>query len=861
MKRLPLYPTHPEIALRTASPRARNTECTACPLHEGTKSVCMPADGQPGGVLIVGEAPGKMEDRMGRPFSSAPNQHVRQLVKRWWSGPVVYDNALRCPIVDLKKLKPAHIASCREYGADVDAYTQPSRIICLGNVAVLSVLGHRPAGVTNARGGFAYTRNGTPVFILPNPLLAMRNRFLKADFEEDLRLALTATPTAPDMSLEARLVYSTADARVASRYLNTAVSVSYDVETSGKMGNPDFQIECLGAMTDEGRLFVWTREAMRDPEAREPLRRMLANPNVGKITQNGKYDDRAVLVDLKAHVLGTLFDTRLGRKLLEPEASADLETIGYLVGMGGHKEEADDKLAVICAELRRLADPLPALTPTGKVRKIPPPKFAVDAETLRQIREGEDAKAFAFRYLDPVTLYRYNARDVYVTHTASILLRERLRARPQLQRVWTVLTSPVNDAIRYLEHWGIGCDRAAVQNFAAYCQSKIDEATKVLNTAAPGLNPNSVPQVSDFLYGKLGLKPFKFTPTGRPSTDNDVLEAYASKHAAINALVQNRSYTKLNGTYALGMLMHIRADGRIHPSILIDGTRTGRFSCADPNLQNIPRAEGTVDAAFARNCFIARPGWRLVELDYSQIEVRVAALLSGDPVMIADLCAGIDIHMNNATLSCQAAFGISPAVWATMSKDARKPYRTKIKTATFAKLYGKTARALAHEWGVPVSEVDKINAVIWGRYKVLNAWTKQQIQRAQKLGYVETWWDGEPAMRRYIPQIADSDEGMRQHAENEAVNTPVQGTAAHFTAASIAKLVQWIIEESFPAIMVITVHDSIMFEVPVPYVDELAHSARKVMRSHNSNGVPIDVECKTGTSWGSMTDYVFTEDQ
>ena len=863
MKTLPMYPSQPQAAIARSSPLARNAFCTLCALHESVRTVCIPAEGKPGGLLVVSETPGKIEDQSGRGYLGASGKYVRTLVEKFWSGPIAFDHAVRCHAA---APTDKHIDACRPYGAQLLREVNPSRIVCFGNAAVESVLGHRPPLLSAQRGyGFLFNLldDPVPVFFMPNPVFALKNRMFKAEFERDVKWLLTCDAPEPSFDASTHLVTNEAEAHSAVYALRQSEWFAYDVETTGKMGNADFRLEALTAMgVGEPDSWTWTREALRDPKACAPLSALLADPAIGKTTQNGKYDDRAVLSYLRAHVAGTRFDTRLGRKLLEPEADARLDTLAYLVGLGGHKAEAEEALSGICKELRRQAFPLAPLTPKGKPRKVRDAEFDVDASVLRQIQEGADAMAFAFGYLDAPTLYRYNARDVLATRQDAILLEGQLAEKPQIERVWKRLTSKANTAIRYMEHWGIACDRSATETFSIYCEGKITEAQRLIDKHAPGLNPNSPKQVGEFLFDKLKLRSIKQTDSGANSTDNSVLEALAHKHPMIAALVQNRKYSKLNGTYARGMLPHIRDDGRVHPSILIDGARTGRFSCADPNLQNIPRSEGgpnDVDAAMARNCFIAAPGCVLIELDYSQIELRVAAMLSGDEAMIDDYRKGIDIHMKNATACCTVVWGIPRLTWDSMSKDERKPYRTKIKTATFGKLYGKTEGALAREWGVSRDEVEKINSTIWGRYKRLAKWCEEQIQQVRRVGYVESWWDGEPALRRPLHKIADPDEAIRKHAENEAVNTPVQGTAANFMTASIPMIVDWILEESVPAKVVLTVHDSVMLEVRERYLDEVAERVRQIMCGHNSNGVVIDVEAKYGAAWGVMKDYKFRE--
>lgn len=868
MIKLPLYPELPRPAIAAHTPLQRDATCERCEFAPDAGHVCMSAAGEAGGLLVVMDAPGRIEDQTGMGYRGALGRFVVDAVRKVWDGPIALDYAVRC--APRKEIKDKHVAACRPYLGEVFYNAvRPQRVLTVGSHATSALLGHRPM-LNKTRRGYAFAfdllDDPVPVFMLASPGQALRNKFIKRDWVSDLEWALTAE-VEPDFDAVTYLVRTPSDARKAVAALRECAWVSYDVESFGRMGNSDFRLEALtvwGANELEG--YTWTREVLHSAGKARPhaalreLGELLRDKGVLKTTQNGKFDDRAVLHALGVHVQGIRLDTRLTKKLLEPDASAALDEIAYIVGLGGHKEEANEQTGAIRKELNRLANPPAPLTPKGNVRKIKPPAFEVEERVLEAIRAGEDPWAFAFGYVDEMVLYRYNARDSFTTMRAAERIEPELAARPQLMRMWEQLTAPANIAVRYMEHWGLRCDRDAVEHFSDYCQARLAEAQTVIDQYAPGLNPNSTKQVSELLFGKLKLRSSKLTKSGAQSTDNEVLEALAHKHPIVAALVKSRKYTKLDGTYARGMLIHIREDGRVHPSILLDGARTGRFSCADPNLQNIPRAEGgpeDVDAAMARNCFVAEPGWFLLELDYSQIELRVAAMLSGDPAMIADYKAGIDIHMNNATACATIVWAITASKWEAMTKKERSPYRSKIKTATFAKLYGKTLRALAREFNAPLEEVEKIDRAIWGRYKVLDRWTKEQISKARRTGYVETWWDGEPALQRPIYAIGDQDEAVRRNGENESVNTPVQGTAANFMTKSIPMIFDWIAGDGLPARLVLTVHDSVMFEVRQDALDEVAHGARKIMLSHNSLGVPLEVEAKYGKSWGAMQDYTF----
>ena len=860
MKKLPLYPELPQALIAETKPEDIDKSCTRCALHEKVRHICLSAEGEPDGVLVIADFPTKIEDATGRPFSSMAGKYVRGAIKAaGWRGPVAFDSAVRCA-PGTTEVKSKHINACRPYGAKVVEDARPKRIICLGGPAMEAVMGHRaPTQSIRRSHGWLFNAadDAIPVFFLTRPDLALRNRFAKQAFEADLKWALTVDDLVPNFDGVTYVVDNAADARVADAAIREHEWIAYDVETYGRMHNKDFRIESLCIQgSDDPDSYTWSRKALKDPTARDIVRTLLED--IPTATQNGKYDDGSAAIDLGANITKIRFDTRLVRKLLDPEAAAKLEVLAYLVGMGGHKREADEALAVIERELKYQANPPSGLTPTGKVRKVKPPAFHVPPSCLKQIAAGEDVKAFSFGFLDAEMLYRYNARDVKSTRDLTKRMEPELAADAQLERVWRTIVAPANVAVRRIEGWGFPIDKGAVRAFAAYCKQQIVQAETKLNAYAPGINHRSTPQMAEFLFGKLKLPVVELTDSGARSTNKAVLEELKGKHPAVDAILQIRRYDKLDTFYATGMLPHIRADGCVHSSFLLDGAGSGRMSSQDPNMQNLPRAKdgANADAKMARDCFIALAGWILLELDFSQLELRVAADLSGDPVMLADFAAGIDIHSNAARECAPYVWGLSHAKWDAMSKDDRDPYRSKIKSAVFGKLYGKTERGLASQLNCTLAEVQKINKVIWGRYKILDRWTKSVIAETKRTGYAVTWFGGDWARRRPLWKIADQDDDVRHHGENAAVNTPVQGSAADHCNASLKLIVDWIDEDCVPARICGTVHDSVVLMVREEAVAEVAINVSKIMASHpTKNGVKIKVDCKTGYSYGSMNEY------
>lgn len=855
MKKLALYPAGlPLAAVNEATPAEYDSGCTLCPLHESARHVCMRAEGKRGGVLVVGERPTKLEDAAGKVFYGQGGLRIRKMIAdRVSDKPVMYDYAIRCSTT-VQKMKDKWFDACRSYTAYTHKRAKPQRIICLGTEAALSVLGRRIHSSQVRRAyGWAHTEDGpVPVFVLPSPRLAFQNTFAAKAFAADLDWALSVEVHPWFVSAVTYLVRTKSDAIKAAKRLKKAEWYSYDVETFGRMHNENFRVESATLLADTASAsYTWTREALRDTGARAVLKRLLSDPRLRAATQNGKYDDRSMLCELGA-APEIYYDTRLGRKLLEPEASAALSLLAETVGMGGHKKEADRKNKLIKRELARLANPPSEFTPKGNRRKIKPPLFDVEPRVLEDIRGGIDTDAFMFGYLDERTLYRYNARDVWSTREVAIQDMHTLEDHPTISRAWHLIVKDANKAVRRIEHWGFPVDRSAVEHLAAYCDKGIAELDEKMREFSD-INPGSTKQLADFLYDELDLPCSKQTPGGARSTDEEALEDLKDKHPYVNFLLERRKLSKFASTYARGMLVHICDDGRIHPSFLLDGAGTGRLSCQDPNLQNIPRAKGSVLGTMARNCFVAsHPDWELLELDFSQLELRVAAMLSGDEEMIKDFVNGIDIHMNGATLCCEVVWKIPRAKWDKMTADERDPYRSQIKTTIFGKLYGKTDAGLAAEFGCHISVIAAINKMIWGRYKRLAKFMEQCIREARQTGQTWTWWAGDKSRVRPIWGIADPDEKRRKHYERTAGNTPVQGTAADFMTASLWPIIQWIDDDCVPAQLVSTVHDAVLFNVHKSATHEVAYHANRIMTGHDSRGVPLKTDAKRGPAWGSM---------
>lgn len=616
---LPLYPkplSCPEeggyaSALELTQPRGVNHDCRLCPLATkfNPRTVCINPEGDPGGILVVGEGPGRTEDMNGIPFCGDSGKYLRDTIKKTYTGPVVFDNAVRCfPGKDVK-VRAADIETCRGYLAKRLIDVKPTRIICVGASAAYAVLGRRIAPMSARKAYGWIARTDVPVFTVMHPAAAMRNRrFLAPMFEEDLAWALTAMPpNPPPKRYTYRLVRSENDARAAERELSDGLA--YDCETSCRPFDANFIMFNLAACAyDATSAWVWDYHSLSDARCLDPLKRLLKSPRIGKAGHSLKYDMLTVRAALGIEVAGAENDTLMDHRILDPEADGDLGSMSELVGMGGHKIEAEYNMA---KNLRALKSS--RLTSLHQGHLFDSFDWLPE-EVNATIRLGADPDDYKYALIEPDVMNRYNARDA----VATALLRKHLRARiariPELQRVSDEMVLPAVRAYERVEAWGLAVSREAVKNFAGWLDEHISDVDKRL--APYNFNPDSNDQVAWLLYEKLKLPCRKMTDHGANSVDKEALAWIKDEHEVVSDILENRRLKKLKNTYCTTMYQHIMADGRVHPNFHPDGARTGRGSVTDPPLQTLPRAADSIEGKMTRDMFVAIDGHVLLSADY-----------------------------------------------------------------------------------------------------------------------------------------------------------------------------------------------------------------------------------------------------
>jgi DNA polymerase I len=430
----------------------------------------------------------------------------------------------------------------------------------------------------------------------------------------------------------------------------------------------------------------------------------------------------------------------------------------------------------------------------------------------------------------------YSAEDAVFT----LRLWNVLSAELQDKGLFTILEKlemPLLPCLLAMERTGIALDRSALETLGRELEKRLaDLEGDVFRSAGHPFNISSPKQMGQVLFEELGLPVIKKTATG-PSTDASVLEELSRMepaHPILAPLLEFRELQKLQNTYVevLPTLVSPRT-GRIHTSFLPWGTATGRLSSRDPNLQNIPIRTGEgkrIRAAFVPSV----PGHVILSVDYSQIELRMLAHLSGDPALQEAYREGLDIHARTAA----ALYGV-PAT------EVTSDMRRSAKTVNFGVLYGMTAFRLARDLQISRSDAKLFIDGYFGLYNKVGDFVDKTVAFAREHGYVETI----SGRRRYIPGIDSNDHTERQMAERMAVNTPVQGSAADLIKEAMTRIHQRIQQEKLPLQLLLQVHDELVFECPAERAAEFSAWVKAEMEGAMTLSVPLVAEAGIGPNW------------
>lgn len=462
-------------------------------------------------------------------------------------------------------------------------------------------------------------------------------------------------------------------------------------------------------------------------------------------------------------------------------------------------------------------------------------EYLHESTTLFTDVAGKGAKQITFDQVPVDVATLYGAEDADLTLRLADYLTPHLEEQ-QLLPLLREVEVPLARVLAMMESTGIRVDRSFLGPLSEEFGERISEhEAAIFDLAGQSFNVNSPKQLREILFDQLNLPVIKRTKTG-PSTDQDVLEELSKHHALPRMIVEFRHLSKLRSTYvdALPLLIHAET-GRVHTSYNQAVAATGRLSSSDPNLQNIPiRSE---DGRRIRTAFVPEEGWTLLGGDYSQIELRILAHMSEDPVLIDAFVQGEDIHRRTAS----EVFGVAQA-------DVRSDQRDAAKAINFGLIYGMGARRLADELGVTHAQAQHYIAQYFERIAGVKPFLDGLVSAAKETGYATTLG----GRRRPIPELEAENKRFSAQGERLAMNTPIQGSAADLIKIAMIRIAARMKAEGLRARMLLQVHDELVFEAPDDEIDTLEALAREEMESVWTLRVPLRVDFARGKTWADM---------
>ncbi|MFA7280254.1 MAG: DNA polymerase I [Sterolibacterium sp.] len=447
---------------------------------------------------------------------------------------------------------------------------------------------------------------------------------------------------------------------------------------------------------------------------------------------------------------------------------------------------------------------------------------------------GKGASRISFAQVALEQAAEYAAEDADVTLRVHQVLQPRLTEERKLDNLYRDIELPVAEVLFRMERNGVMIDANVLSQQSEELGRRLMELEAQAHQAAgQPFNLSSPKQLAEILFDKQGLPVVKKTPSGGPSTDEEVLTQLALDYPLPKLLLEHRSLAKLKGTYTDKLPRMVNAGtGRVHTSFSQATAVTGRLASSDPNLQNIPVRTG--EGRRIRTAFIAPPGHVIVSADYSQIELRIMAHLSDDARLLDAFAQGEDVHRATAA----EIFGITPL---EVGPDQRRA----AKVINFGLIYGMSAFGLARELGLERSAAAAYMERYFARYPGVARYMEETRQAARDKGYVETVL----GRRLWLPEIKSSNAGRRQGAERAAINAPMQGTAADLIKLAMLAVQRWLDEERMGTKLILQVHDELVLEVPDAELVNLRAQLPRLMCDVAKLKVPLLVEVGVGMNW------------
>ncbi|MEZ5496324.1 MAG: DNA polymerase I [Gammaproteobacteria bacterium] len=446
---------------------------------------------------------------------------------------------------------------------------------------------------------------------------------------------------------------------------------------------------------------------------------------------------------------------------------------------------------------------------------------------------GKGAKQISFAEVPADVATQYAAEDADITLQLHLELSKKLQEHQQLLKVFREIEMPLIQVLAKMEQTGVLVDSKTLEKQSEELSIKIAQLEQqAYELVGREFNLNSPKQLQEILFEEQNIPVIKKTPTGQPSTSEDVLQELAEEHELPRIIIENRSLSKLKSTYTDKLPQEINPKtGRIHTSYHQAVTTTGRLSSSNPNLQNIPIR--TEEGRKIRQAFVAPEGFKIMAADYSQIELRIMAHLSKDEKLLDSFSRDQDVHSRTASQVFDVAI-----------EEVNKEQRRAAKAINFGLMYGMSAFGLAKQLGVERGEAQDYMSRYFDQYPKVAEFMKKIREQAKENAYVDTLF----GRRLYFPEIKNRNGRIRAGAERAAINAPMQGTAADIIKQAMLKVYAEI-KNNVDIRMIMQVHDELVFEVRKKKQDELAMLVKKLMESAVQLSIPLKVDIGVGDNW------------
>jgi len=826
--------------------KIREPNCTRCGLSENAQYPCLVGKGTvPAKIMVIGETPGYNEDQEGVPFIGKAGELLTEaLEQNGISRSQIYTtNVVKCHPPDSRAPVREEIKACAIYLKKELEVVNPQFVLLLGNTA-LGVIGH--SGITKYRGQEINKDNRTYLPTL-HPAAVLRNPSYDSVFRQDIAyFARIVKGKGANPQYTVDYVTNISTFKQMCMDIHKAKMIAYDFETEGF----DFlsgRVWLLGIADSPTHAWILPLQHPESPfkdtiwkNLLQIVAKVMMLNSKWRVAQNAKFDNKWFKVKAGAKVQ-TTWDTMLASHLLDENTPNGLEYLSQsMLGLKPYK---------------------------GNI-----------VFTNKYDKKGN--------LIEKVSLLKdmgdYCGEDCCNTYQVALKQIPQLKDDIRLWNLYKRLILPASHALEDVELCGLHLDRDRLLERKKICEDKIVEIEDKLTSLIPStyqrprkyykhppkgkeykqdgdkyfielpINYRSGKQIGEILFSDegFGLEPISYTNGGLPSTGvddlaylKDTVEGTAKEF--IIALLEYREWTKKYSTYILAWIERtVNSDrDRLYPTFKLHGTVTGRLASENPNAQNVPRDK------FIRSIISIPSGWKLIEADYSQIELRIAAFIAGEPRMLRAYQTGADLHRLTASL-----------VMNTPLSQVTKEQRQKGKAVAFGLLYGMSAEGFrkyaktAYGLDFTLQEAELFRKRFFESYKGLPGWHIRQKEIAERFGYVR-YPDGRI---RHLPDIHSQDRKVKSEAERQAINSPVQGFASNINLYSLVRLHK--ILDPQEAQIVLSVHDALYFYVKEDCLDKYLKIIKKVMEDREAIkkvfrvelNIPIPVDIKVGTHWGEL---------